>query len=103
MTANDNKAYDHVVWSDFKLEDWIQEQIENGYRIVCGLRKDGDAITAELQCIDRHHAWYGWRLSAGSDTYLEAMHTLVYKHTIALQGDWDKCPQPQSRENQKRY
>lgn len=103
MTANDEKAYEKLVWSDFDMDAWLQEQVENGYRLVVGYRKDGDAITAELQDIDTHSDFYGFRLSAGSDTVIEALRTLVYKHTVALKQDWIHCPQPQERETKKRW
>lgn len=88
----DNMQIDHVAtWEQ------VAGLLESGYRMTHSYNGNNKTFTATLIDNRNDSKTAGWALSAQSDEYRDAINILLYKHLIAMEGDWTEWVNPTRR------
>jgi len=90
MTRDEKNQYEQ--WSmavdDASLLDYLQELVDNGYKI--SLKYDGRNKTYQcsLTCSNPNHDDFGLVLTARAPDMFNLLRVAVFKHFVLLRGDW---------------
>lgn len=87
VDADVDKLYTGIENIDLLIA-WMEDRIADGYKVVLGLRKDGQSAYAELHDMDIFSPYAGWRLSAFADSQLGALSYLRFKYDVAFKDGW---------------
>jgi len=88
---DDERARFDIWWEDAGdkgIWEHVGERLLTGYKITLSRDEYHDCFQASLTCNNPDHPDAGWCLQARSDTYEEALATLIYKDAVLLGEGW---------------
>jgi len=95
LTAEQLEGFASFDVDDDDLMDVVQSVLGEGYKLTLTYNGQSDTYNCAITCNAEKHENEGYTMSAFAHTAYIAMKLLMYKHTVLLEGDWDKIPAPQ--------